>query len=239
MVRYYRTDDYAKAHRLTNAGRDRVLFFDLDNTLYSKTTGVGRLMTERIAQYFVERLGFPAEEGAELGARYYNDYGLAVKGCVEHLGVDPKDYDTFVDGGLHLDELLKPLEDSVREMIMGLDCRKWIFTNAGKFHMERVVRLLGLSDLGLFEGAIYCDYSEPGFPAKPDPRAYQRAMRAAMVEGASHCYFIDDAEVNVRAALAMGWRAVQIDESDCMPSGIGSLDALPTVFQDLVKSRCE
>jgi hypothetical protein len=47
-----------------------------------------------------------------------------------HLSMPPTQTDKEVDGGLPLEQVLKP-DQEVRAMIQGLKMKKWVFTNAG------------------------------------------------------------------------------------------------------------
>ena len=109
-----------------------VFFFDMDNTLYSKATGISVLMMERIRLYFQTFLNLPEEESNSLGGQYYLDYGLAIRGLVREFRVNPAEYDAFVDGGLPLERLLHP-DTKWKDMLLRLNCRRWIFTNAGMY----------------------------------------------------------------------------------------------------------
>lgn len=201
--------------RLQPEGRDacadeRVIFFDLDNTLYSKRTGIAEEMGHRIQLYFQTFLHLPEEESRSLGQRYYLDYGLAIKGLVRNFQIDPAEYDRFVDGGLRLEEALGR-DEALRALLARITARRWVFTNAGREHALRVLRLLQIDEF--FEGIVYCDYAEPDFPAKPDRLAYERAMMCAGVAGRPDlCYFVDDSISNVRTAGELGWTAVHLDE---------------------------
>jgi len=203
-----------------------VLFLDLDNTLYPKALDVGEQMAERIRLFFEQRLGLRPRDAAELGRRFYLDYGLAVRGLVSHFDVDTADYDAFVDGGLDLSALESAWRDDnrnlhvraasrLRETLAECTARLWVFTNAGVNHTRRVLDALDVSDM--IEGVSFCDYAERDFPAKPDAAAYVRAMAHAGVRPAQ-CYLADDSPANVRAASDIGWRAVLVDE-DCADDG--------------------
>lgn len=110
--------------RPTNSGdlERPVFFFDLDNTLYSRHTGVGEQMADRIRQFFADYLGLPPEESLRLGEKFYMDYGLAVKGLVRHFSIDTAHYDAFVDGRLDL-SVLSPFESLVLS-------RRWILSQS-------------------------------------------------------------------------------------------------------------
>lgn len=230
--------------KIPHTPHDHVVFFDLDNTLYSKRFGIAEEMGHRIQLYFQSYLKLPEAECLELGQRYYLDYGLAIKGLLHNFGelIDPDQYDIFVDGGLQLEEKLHP-EDSLSKMLDGIQARKWVFTNAGLRHTRRVLRLLAIEHH--FEGIIYCNYKELDFPAKPDRMAFLRAMQCADLAGRpEQCWFIDDSKSNVRTARELGWRAVHLEER---PEGtspfkksneqdipeIRTLLELPLVFPEL------
>ena len=188
-----------------------VFFFDLDNTLYPKSSGIAELMAHRIELFFVNYLKLPLDESRILGARFYKDYGLAIKGLIKHFSIDPIEYDRFVDGGLPLDEILKP-EQRLTQLLDNLSKKGscWIFTNAGKSHATRVLKLLQLESY--FSGIIYCDYSEENFPHKPDRLAFARAMKCVGVTEPSKCFFFDDSIGNIMTAQEIGWNVVFVDE---------------------------
>jgi pyrimidine and pyridine-specific 5'-nucleotidase len=209
----------AKFASSSATSEEPVFFIDLDNTLYPKSSGIDLLMARRIELYFMERLGLPQEESARLGARFYKDYGLAIKGLIKHFSIDPEDYDQFVDGGLPLDAILsasKPLQQLFSRLNNQVGpC--WVFTNAGKSHAMRVLRLLGLANGQYFRGVIYCDYAEPDFPAKPDLLAFERAMLIAGLQPGqpadrSRCVFLDDSRGNNRVSTEFCWKTVHVDE---------------------------
>lgn len=195
---------------------DPVLFFDLDNTVYSESSGIGQMMIERIHSYCVDVMGMSTEEANDLGSKYFRDYGLAIRGLLKHHQVDPVHYDSYVDGSLPLDSILSP-NRALRAMIEALppSYPKWIFTNAGITHAKRVLKLLDLE--GLFNGIIYCHYADPNFVCKPDHAAFIKAMKIAGVQNSYQCVLIDDSRLNVEAALRMGWKAVLIDERQSEP----------------------
>lgn len=206
------------------ARQQRTIFFDLDNTLYPKSLGIHTQMAERIRLFMQEVLNLPEDESRRLGAKYYLDYGLAIRGIVNDFNIDTDHYDRFVDGGLELEHLLKPcpILHSWLESIQG---RRWIFTNAGIHHAERVLGLLGIRHL--FEGVIHCDYGEAQFPAKPERLAFERAMKWAGVCVPELCYFIDDSSNNIRVAHELGWKAAYLNEEDSLDALMGPTKAPP------------
>ncbi|KAF9164331.1 hypothetical protein DFQ26_001577 [Actinomortierella ambigua] len=189
----------------------RVFFFDIDNCLYSKSTGIAEMMRTRIEDYFASA-GFPVTEYQNLSYRYYLDYGLAIRGLVKNHPDDK------VDGSLPLESVLHD-DPELRNMIKTLNVeKKWLFTNAGKSHALRVIKCLGLE--GLFDGLTYCDYMEEDFACKPERKAFDKAMREAGVVHGSNCFFVDDSAANVDMAMDLGWTAVHVAD-DCDTSNFG------------------
>ncbi|KAI8921405.1 hypothetical protein PhCBS80983_g02388 [Powellomyces hirtus] len=217
---------------MSSSQPQRVFFFDIDNCLYPKSTGIFKDMGKRIHAYF-KRMGFPDEEATELHHRYYTEYGLAIRGLVKHHDVDPLAYDKEVDQGIPLQDYLKK-DDDLRAMLSSMkDVRKWAFTNAYKVHGNRVLEALGVADQ--FEGMSFCDYEVKDFKCKPQEEFYHIVMKAAGVTDPSLCYFVDDSAVNIDMAKKLGWTAVHVVGDDIVEGKHGdfqihSVKDLPSVL---------
>ncbi|KAJ7764975.1 pyrimidine 5-nucleotidase [Mycena maculata] len=180
------------------------IFLDIDNTLYSASTGISAAMGKKIHDYFTS-LGLDEEEASELHMSYYKQYGLALRGLILHHQVDPVDFDRKCDGALPLEDLIKP-DPSLRKLLQDIDRSKanvWALTNAYRPHAERVLRILNLEDQ--IDGLVYCNYTQPNFVCKPDAQFYHEALEKAGVSDPATCYFVDDNRINVDAARALGW----------------------------------
>ncbi|KAI8146505.1 pyrimidine 5'-nucleotidase [Fennellomyces sp. T-0311] len=215
-----------------------VFFFDCDNCLYHKDTGILHMMRQRIVDYMIN-MGIPEKEAHKLRAQYFQDYGLALRGLQKHYNVDALDYDKQVDGGLPLDDILKP-DTELRNMLATLNStRKWVFTNAYYPHAERCLKLLGIDDQ--FEGMTFADYREPDFACKPEVGAYEKAMKEAGVTDPSQCYLVDDSAINVDIAKSLGWVTVHVasdpEKSNHGHFQIGGIHDLPKVLPHLWESQ--
>ncbi|THV08443.1 pyrimidine 5-nucleotidase [Dendrothele bispora CBS 962.96] len=189
----------------TSAQDERlIVWFDIDNTLYSANTNISAAMGVRIHAYFVS-LGLSEEEASELHHQYYSQYGLALAGLVRNHDVDPLDFDRKCDGSLPLEEMIQ-YSPSLRKLFEDIDrskVRVWALTNAYRPHAERVLRILRLADL--IDGLVFCDYEAKDLIAKPDHAYYHKAMKIANVSDPSKCYFVDDNKRNVMAAKELCW----------------------------------
>ncbi|KAG0196725.1 hypothetical protein BGX28_009805 [Mortierella sp. GBA30] len=142
--------------------------------------------------------------------------------------------DDKVDGSLPLEEILQeniPLREMIKSMKIE---KKWLFTNAGKNHALRVIKVLGLE--GLFDGLTYCDYQEPHFICKPEPESFRKAMKDAGVVHPSNCYFVDDSAANVDKAMDIGWTAVHVADDPVVSNfghfQVSSILELPKVLPE-------
>lgn len=215
---------------------NRVMFFDLDDTLYRRSTGVVDQMKHVMGEYISEHVLMTKniQAAQQKADEYYTKYGLTVKGILaERPDLDPREFEKYVDSNLKLQEALKK-NDQVLEMLNKMKgVRKWVLTNAGWTHAERTLKLLGLQDE--FEGIIHSDYLErPNITVKPEDRAYERAMEV-VGEASGGYYFADDNPKFVEKARTHGWHAALVNES-CAKSGEGTIkyiEDLPTVFPEL------
>ncbi|KAI5124940.1 hypothetical protein M0805_007367 [Coniferiporia weirii] len=181
-----------------------IVWFDIDNTLYSASSKIADAMGQRIHAYFTT-LGLNDDEASQLHLSYYKTYGLALRGLVRHHGVDTLDFDKRCDQSLPLEDMIGPVP-AVRKLLQDIDrskVRVWALTNAYVTHARRVLRLLDLEDL--FEGVVFCDYGEKDFYCKPEPEYFQTALRKAGISDPLKCYFVDDSKTNVDAARRLGW----------------------------------
>ncbi|KAJ2840743.1 suppressor of deletion of TFIIS [Coemansia sp. 'formosensis'] len=211
-----------------------IFFFDIDNCLYSTDLGIDQLIKARIYE-FGKEAGLDSTTVIDTCSSYYKDYGLTVRGFINHHGIDVAAFNKKVDGDLPLESVIKP-DLALRNMILSIKTRRWAFTNAGIDHARRVLKCLQVDDL--FEGITYCDYAEPNFPCKPERRAYEKAMKESGAKDVQVCYFADDSVANVKEAKAFGWTAVLVSkekprDSTSTDLHIKTIHELPLVLPQL------
>ncbi|KAL1973022.1 hypothetical protein VTN31DRAFT_6564 [Thermomyces dupontii] len=221
-----------------------VLFFDIDNCLYSRGSKIHDMMQELIDIFFVKHLSLTIEDATMLHQKYYKEYGLAIQGLTRHHKIDPLEFNREVDDALPLDRILRP-DARLRRFLLDLDrsrVKPWLLTNAYVTHAKRVVRLLGVEDC--FEGLTYCDYAAERLVCKPNEEMWEKAEREAGAESVDKCFFVDDSHLNCRHAQARGWTAVHFVEPDLpVPEApaskymIRDLEELRDLFPQFFKSR--
>lgn len=176
--------------------------FDLDNTLYPVESGFMHEAEARMTA-FVERVtGLPHEQAYALQKRYLRDYGLTLRGLMNHHGVDPAEFhalfhDISLDALAHDADLLAALAR--------LPGRRLIFTNADALHAQRVLEHLGLASL--FDEVFHIASFD--YRPKPDPEPFARMAEAHGIAPASTAFF-EDSELNLEPAAKIGMTTVLV-----------------------------
>jgi putative hydrolase of the HAD superfamily len=206
------------------------LFFDLDDTLYPNTNGLWSAIRERMAVYMRDELGFPQESISELRRHYFETYGTTLRGLQIHHQVDPHKYLAYVHD-LPLDKYIQP-DPALRQILLSIPMRKWIFTNSDADHAGRVLTILNLKDC--FVGII--DVRALNYLCKPQPEAYQEAMELAGEAEPRRCALLDDSPRNLAPAKEMGFTTVLVGAGEPHPAAdlsVRSLKDLPHAFPEL------
>ncbi len=202
--------------------------FDLDNTLYPREKGVFDRVNERIDRYVMRLTGKTPGEVGILRRDYMGSYGTTLQGLMRHHNVQPE---LFLDDvhDIHFDGLLEP-NPVLRGLLSGIHLPKVVFTNGSASHAVRVLDALGVSEC--FEDI--CDLKATGFLGKPHRESYRTA--ASMVGSAvDRTVFVDDLEINIRAAIECGMSAVRVgkSESDSLDLAVERIQDLERAFQGL------
>ena len=72
------------------------IFFDLDDTLYPSSSGVWKLIKDRMNLYMHLRLEIPRDEIPSLREELFHQYGTTLRGLQATYHIDTKDYLSFV-----------------------------------------------------------------------------------------------------------------------------------------------
>ncbi|CAI5759715.1 unnamed protein product [Candida verbasci] len=188
----------------------KIFFFDIDNCLYQRSTRIFEMMQVKIHDYFKTNLNLNDEEANKLHLTYYKTYGLALEGLVRNHEINALEYNSKVDDALDLHKVLRydiELRNTLLEIKQsGKFDYFWLITNAYKNHALRVISFLGIGDL--FVGLTYCDYSKYPIICKPMKEYFLNCFEQTNLEYDKEVlenqYFIDDSELNVKAAFNLG-----------------------------------
>ena len=180
------------------------LVFDLDQTLYSRQSGLMQAIGQRITQYMIERMDMDPEVVPELRRRYYKQYGTTSRGLSALHGLDVDDYMDYVHD-IPLQEYIGP-DPELDAVLEGLPQKKVIFTNATAAHAHAVLEVMRLAHH--FEGVYDVYFCEN--EGKPALGAYWRLLDT-IGAAPEKCVLVEDSVANLRPARSLGMTTVLVD----------------------------
>ncbi len=182
----------------------KVIFFDLDDTLYPRSAQLMRMIGERITDYIIHTIGIPADQAEAARRRWRSRYGTALRGLIEDgYTFDLDDFFRYVHD-IPLGHVAPDPE--LRAMLLRLPLRRVVLTNSNIEHADRVLAHLQIADC--FERVI--DIRALGLINKPDPRAYELALEMVGVS-AGEAILVEDTPANVVPARALGMTTILVD----------------------------
>jgi len=206
------------------------LYFDLDDTLYPANSGLWVAIRERMNAYMQRIIDLPIDDIISIRQKYLETYGTTLRGLQAHFDVDRDEYLAFVHD-IPLEKFIHP-DPVLRDLLLSLPQRRWVFTNADNNHANRVLKILGLVDC--FDGVI--DIRAIDFACKPDKIAYQKALKVAGDDDPTHCVIFDDAIRNLAPAHEIGFYTILVGKDGTEPSvdqAITSLHVLKDCLPEL------
>jgi putative hydrolase of the HAD superfamily len=195
----------------------RVLFLDLDDTMYPSTSGLWDAIGDRINLFLHDRLGLDPAAAAEVRDRYLAEYGTTLNGLMAERNIDPYDYLLFVHD-VPVETMIQP-DPALADMLGKLTQKRVIFTNSYLPHVDRVLRRLGVESL--IDQVV--DIVALGYVNKPKQESYRLALELTGEGQPSACVIVDDRALNLEPAVSMGMRPVLVAE------GGQATDGLPVI----------
>jgi putative hydrolase of the HAD superfamily len=176
--------------------------FDLDNTLYPAEATLYDAIGRRMTAYVSRVTGLDAVKAEALQERYFLEYGATVVGLVRHHEVDPEHFLADVHD---VGEGLVAPDPELNALIAALPGRKFVFTNGGGGHAERILDQLGLA--AAFDDVV--DIVAGGLQPKPQIEAYRRLIARCDLKP-ERTAFIEDTLRNLIPAAELGFITVLI-----------------------------
>ncbi|MFQ5613393.1 MAG: pyrimidine 5'-nucleotidase [Anaerolineae bacterium] len=187
-------------HRFTT------IFFDLDETLYARQTGLMQAIGRRIVCFMTERLGLSPDEAEARRKYYYQTYGTTLRGLQHDFDIETTAYLAFVHD-LPLPDFLRP-DPALDRMLAGLPQQKIVFTNADAAHAKRVLDALGIRRH--FPAII--DIVANEFICKPNIVPYRNALASTGAE-ARRSILVEDSARNLAPAKSLGMATILVDSA--------------------------
>lgn len=191
------------------------LLIDLDDTLYPTDSGVWSAISSRISEFMRVKLGMSPLEIRDARARYSRSFGTSLAGLMADHGIGADEYLAFVHD-IPIEDMVQP-DSKLREMLAGLPQHKAVFTNASRWHAERVLRSLTVDDI--FDQIISIETLD--LVNKPELAAYTRALEVMDYQpDPSDCLFADDRLKNLIPAARLGMTTVLVGNTVDAPHKI-------------------
>jgi putative hydrolase of the HAD superfamily len=170
--------------------------FDLDNTLYP-APALYDLIGARMTAYIARVVGVDTDVALDLCERYFHRYGATMVGLVRHHDIDAHDFLAHVHD---VDCSILAPDPELGTLIAALPGRKFVFTNGGGGHGQRVLARLGIADV--FDAVF--DLEAAGLVPKPQPQAYANLIAAHAIDP-TRALLIEDTPGNLIPAHALGF----------------------------------
>ena len=176
--------------------------FDLDNTLYPRSTRLFQQVDQRIRDFVRELLKLTPEAAQRLQKDYYERYGTTLRGLIVEHGIKPDDFLEYVHDIDH--SPVKP-DPRLAAAIAALPGRKFILTNGSRAHAEKVATRLGIPDH--FEDIF--DIVRLDLLPKPARETYDKFLSITGVDPTKAAMFEDLAR-NLEVPKALGMATVLV-----------------------------
>ncbi|MEJ0060006.1 MAG: pyrimidine 5'-nucleotidase [Terricaulis sp.] len=176
--------------------------FDLDNTLYSAESTLYEAIGVRMTAYIARAVGLDLVAAEALQERYFLEYGATVVGLARHHAIDAADFLADVHD---VDSSVIVPDPDLRALIAALPGRKFVFTNGGGGHAERMIARLELA--GVFDDVV--DIEAVALEPKPQHGAYQRLIDRCQIEPARTA-LVEDTLRNLIPAAELGFLTVLV-----------------------------
>ena len=174
--------------------------FDCDGVLYSDLDAVFGQVSERMTQYISKKLDLDLVKAKELQTNYFHKYNTSLNGLMIHHDIKAEDFLEYV----HDIDLKFMKEDLVlREELLKLKAKKFVFTNGSHNHVKNITKSLGIEDL--FDGAF--DITDCNFIPKPAVEPYKLLVKKFDINP-EETVFIEDIAKNLEPAKKIGMKTV-------------------------------
>jgi putative hydrolase of the HAD superfamily len=176
--------------------------FDLDNTLYPRSSKLFQQVDERIRAYVRKLLNVDEAEAERIQKDFYRRHGTTLRGLMITHDVDPDEFLEFVHD---IDHTVVQPDPALGAALLRLPGKKYIFTNGSRQHAEKVAKRLGFPTH--FEGIF--DIVAAKLVPKPEQVTYERFVKHFGIKSRRAAMFEDLAR-NLAVPKAVGMTTVLV-----------------------------
>ena len=172
--------------------------FDLDNTLYSGQTKVFSEVDKNMSSFISKKLDVDLIEAKRIQKEYFYEYGTTLSGLMKKKKIDPNEFLEFVHD---IDISWLPEDKLLKEELIKIKEKKYIFSNGSHAHINNVTNQLGIK--GLFDGAF--DITDANFIPKPNVHPYKKIIDKFKLDP-KKSILIEDIAHNLEQAKNLGMK---------------------------------
>jgi len=180
--------------------------FDLDNTLYSGQTKVFAEVSKNMSVYISKKLGIDLLEAKELQKKYFYENGTTLSGLMKYDKIDPHEFLEFVH---NIDISWLPKDLLLRQELIKIKEKKYIFSNGSHSHVKNVTKQLGIENL--FDGAFAI--TDADFVPKPNLESYKKMIKKFDLDP-KKSILIEDIAHNLEQAKNLGMKTCWLENNE-------------------------
>jgi len=180
--------------------------FDLDNTLYSGQTKVFAEVSKNMSTYISKKLDIDLLKAKELQKKYFYENGTTLSGLMKYDKIDPYEFLEFVH---NIDISWLPKDLLLRQELIKIKEKKYIFSNGSHSHVKNVTKQLGIEDL--FDGAFAI--TDADFVPKPNVEPYKKMIKKFDLYP-KKSILIEDIAHNLEQAKNLGMKTCWLENNE-------------------------
>ena len=180
--------------------------FDLDNTLYTGQTKVFAEVSKNMSAYISKKLDINLLKAKELQKKYFYENGTTLSGLMKYDKIDPHEFLEFVH---NIDISWLPKDLLLRQELIKIKEKKYIFSNGSHSHVENVTKQLGIEDL--FDGVFAI--TDANFVPKPNVEPYKKMIKKFDLDP-KKSILIEDIAHNLEQAKNLGMKTCWLENNE-------------------------
>ena len=178
----------------------------MDNTLYSGQTKVFSEVDKKMSAFISKKMNIDLMKAKEIQKKYFYESGTTLSGLMKHDDINPHEFLEFVHD---IDISWLPKDLLLREELIKIKEKKYIFTNGSHAHVKNVTKQLGIE--GLFDGAF--DIVDANFIPKPHIDPYQKIIKKFDLNP-KQSILIEDIAHNLEQAKNLGMKTCWLENNE-------------------------
>ena len=176
------------------------IIFDCDGVLYKDLDAVFGQVSKKMGEYISRKLNVDLKKAKELQRNYFHQYNTSLNGLMIHHKIDPHEFLEYVHD-IDLNFLKK--DTVLREELLKLDAKKFVYTNGSRDHVNNITKHLGIDDL--FDGVF--DIVDGQFIPKPQIEPFKVLIKKFAINP-EETVFIDDIAKNLSVKKELNLKTV-------------------------------